>query len=254
MKRLFFVAALVAWLVPVSARADVQLTIANGRVSLTARNATPQQILAEWARVGQTKVVNVERVPGAPMTLELVDVPEQTALDIVLRSISGYLAAPRSGFVANASAFDRIIVMPTPATARPRTAATPAPVAGQPRGDDQPEEPFRMPQPNAVQLPPRPPVFNAFPYTENGQQPGAVQQPFPPQNAAPFGQPNQAPFPPPQPGAAPFAQPAGQAPPAVQAPTATPVVPQGTAAPGMIVQPPQPTQPGPNGQAPPQQQ
>ena len=42
-----------------AARADVQLTMQNGRVSLVAKDATVRQILTEWARVGQTQIVNV---------------------------------------------------------------------------------------------------------------------------------------------------------------------------------------------------
>ena len=49
-----------------------------------AKDATVRQILAEWARVGQTKIVNVERIPGGPLTLELNNVPEAQALDILL--------------------------------------------------------------------------------------------------------------------------------------------------------------------------
>ena len=93
--------------------ADVQVTMQNGRVTVVAKDATLRQILTEWARVGQTKVVNVERVPGAPMTLELRDVPEAQALEILLRPLSGYMAAPRAADVANLSRFDRIVVMPT---------------------------------------------------------------------------------------------------------------------------------------------
>ena len=50
------------------ASADVQLTIQDGRVTLLAKDATVKQILTEWARVGQTKIVNVERIPGGPVT------------------------------------------------------------------------------------------------------------------------------------------------------------------------------------------
>ena len=78
-----------------AARADVQLTLRNGRVTLVARDATLRQILTEWARVGKTTIVNVEKIPGGPLTLELRDVPESEALDILLRTLSGYLAAPR---------------------------------------------------------------------------------------------------------------------------------------------------------------
>src|SRR4051794_38428377 len=109
------------------ASADVQVAMQNGRVSIVAKDATVRQILAEWARVGQTKIVNAERVPGGPMTLELANVPESQALDILLRSLSGYIAAPRSADAGNLSRFDRIIIMPTVAGARPPASAAPAP-------------------------------------------------------------------------------------------------------------------------------
>src|SRR5882724_10636071 len=95
------------------AAADVQLTIQNGHVSIVAKDATVRQILTEWARVGHTKIVNVERIPGGPITLELNNVTEAQALEILLRAISGYIAAPRpvDAVSANLSTFDRIIVM-----------------------------------------------------------------------------------------------------------------------------------------------
>src|SRR5689334_5535892 len=119
----------VAWLFAVTtASAEVQLTMQNGRVSLVAKDATVRQILAEWARVGDTKIVNMERVPGGPVTLELSNVPEAQALEIVLRPLSGYITAPRPVEASNLSRFDRIILMPTLAAARPATAAAPPPV------------------------------------------------------------------------------------------------------------------------------
>ena len=87
----------------------------DGRVSLVAKDATVRQILAEWAKVGQTRIVNGERVNGGPVNLQLTNVPERDALDVVLRSVSGYVAAPRAVPLANVSRFDRIIVMPTSA-------------------------------------------------------------------------------------------------------------------------------------------
>jgi hypothetical protein len=151
-----------------TASADVQLSMANGRVSIVATDATVRQILTEWARVGQTRIVNVERIPGGPLTLELTDVPEDQALDLLLRSVSGYLAAPRPTMVANASRFDRIIVMPTSATPRQPAAAVaaapppmfntmPQPVDDDPE-DERPGPNVGMPTPN-----PRGPVFTPFP-------------------------------------------------------------------------------------------
>ena len=107
-----------------AASADVRLSLRNGRVSLTAKDATPRQILAEWARLGKAKVVNLDGVSGAPTTLELDDVSEQQALDIVLRGVSGYVLAPRTAPEADLSRFDRIIVMP--ASAAPRPSGSPA--------------------------------------------------------------------------------------------------------------------------------
>ena len=87
------------------ASAEVRLVLNSGRVSIVAKDATVRQILNEWARVGQTKVVNVERIPGGPLTLELTDVPEGQALDVLLKQVSGYMAAPRASAVAALSIF-----------------------------------------------------------------------------------------------------------------------------------------------------
>src|SRR2546430_17119950 len=95
-----------------TASADVRLTIQNGRVSLVAKDATLRQILAEWARVGQTKIVNAERVPGGPVTLQLTNVPEEQALATLLRSLTGYAAPPRPMVAGNPSQCGRIIPVP----------------------------------------------------------------------------------------------------------------------------------------------
>jgi hypothetical protein len=213
--------AVAALLVATStASAEVRLTMQNGRVSLVAKDATVRQILTEWARVGQTKIVNVERVPGGPVTLELTNMPEAQALEILLRTLSGYITAPRPVDVANLSHFDRIIIMPTLASARPATSTPPPPVfqqspqfqPTQPADDDADDD---KPAPN-VPVPgpqPRGPVFNTFP------QPQVVN----PQNQ-----------PMPQPGA-PVPQ---QAQPAA---SPTPVAPYGgVAVPGMVAPAPAP--------------
>jgi hypothetical protein len=131
-------AVLVAAALPVSAQ-SVSLTLHDGRVTLVTQNATPAAILAEWARLGQIKLVDAERVPGAPLTLRLENVPEREALDIVLRNAAGYIAAPRAQVSSTTiSRFDRVIVMassPGASTAaKPMAAAarrpTPAAAAG----------------------------------------------------------------------------------------------------------------------------
>ena len=222
-----------AWLLAGSvAFAEVQLSLQDGRVTLIAKDATVRQILTEWARVGQTNVVNLDRIPGGPLTLELTDVPEQQALDVLLRALSGYMAAPRPVVAANLSRFDRIVVMPTSAPPRaPVSAAAPPPTLAQPQpqfvqpqfqpppqpADDDDDE---RPAPNVPGQNPRGPVFNTFP-----AQPQVVA---------------------PQPGAAPGTNYNPQQPqaPVQQQPGGAPTAPfGGVAVPGMVVQPP-PQQPG----------
>jgi hypothetical protein len=104
-----------------SAAAQVTLEFQDGNVRLQAQSVSVSQILAEWAKRGRTTIVNGERVPGPAVTIALQDVPEQQALDVVLRGVSGYLVAPRETAVAGASVFDRIYILPT--SSRPTNAS-----------------------------------------------------------------------------------------------------------------------------------
>jgi hypothetical protein len=108
----------------------------NGRVTLKATDVPLRQILQEWARLGQTRVVGLEKLAGAPVTIELTAVPERHALEVLLRSIAGYVAAPRLAAAApTASTFDRLLLLPTSvaapaparAAARPPAFAPPPP-------------------------------------------------------------------------------------------------------------------------------
>jgi hypothetical protein len=113
MTRLFSACCLVVLLAAPSSAASLKLSIQNGLVSLDAQDVTVRQILAEWGRVGRTQVVNAERIMGGPVTLKFDAVPEKQALDIVLRSVPGYVAAHREALVADASMYERILIMPT---------------------------------------------------------------------------------------------------------------------------------------------
>jgi hypothetical protein len=234
-------AATLALLGPASqVGAEVQLSIQDGRVKLVAKDATVREILAEWARVGQTKIVNAERIPGGPVTLELTDISERQALDVLLRTISGYVAATRTTPVARASMFDRIIVMPTTVAAPSAASAAPPafaqPTFAQPTFAQAPQAPDdsdddRPPTPGGVGPQNRPPVFVfPSPQTTNPQQipplatpnGGFIPQPaqtVPVQNVPSATLPPTAPYP--------------------GAPTTT-VVPGGVAVPGMVAQPPAP--------------
>ena len=212
------VAASLAAVSPASA--DVLLTIGNGQVSLVAKDATVRQILAEWAKVGQTTIINAERITGGPVTLQLTDVPEEQALDVLLRSVSGYMAAPRSTATAGVSRFDRILVMPTStppravATAPPPAFARPplTPRGQQPANDDGDDDPLA---PNVVPSP-RGPIFNTFPQPQVANPQGGPVV-VPPQGSVPQ-------------SGGPSATPTQLYP--------TPTVPPGVATPGLIVQPP----------------
>jgi hypothetical protein len=175
--------------------ADVQLTIRDGRVSLVAKDATVAQILAEWSRVGQTRIVNGERVPGGQVNLELKDVPEDQALEVLLRSASGYMAAPRPASQPGGSRYDRILVMPTSAAPRGGAAAAPPPQFAQPQFNPPPpadDEPDDEPPAGPLGRPARGPVFNAFPQPQGifppgrGAGPGAIPpQTFGPESGGP---------------------------------------------------------------------
>jgi hypothetical protein len=110
------------------AQAPLRLQIAGGRVTLHAQNVPVRTILAEWSRLGGAKIVNGDRIAGSPLTLDLEGVPERQALDIILRSVSGYMLAARAvGASGGPSMYDRIMILPTSVAPRnpPPTAAAP---------------------------------------------------------------------------------------------------------------------------------
>jgi hypothetical protein len=174
-----------------TASAEIRLTMAEGRVTISASNATVSQILAEWARVGQTRIVNGERLAGAPMTLELKNVPEAEALDILLRNAGGYLLAPRAETSPSASRFDRVLILPSSST--PRAAAgppptffpriTPTPVSN---GDEEPSPQVDRPgfvtfpqpiQPQSNPVPPPPEGSTTAPPSRTITSPIGVARP-----------------------------------------------------------------------------
>ena len=184
---LTFSLVLIACAAPARAQQPLQLQIAEGRVTLHAQNVPIRTILAEWARLGGAKVINGDRVAGAPLTLDLEGVPERQALDIILRGVSGYMLAAREPGTTGSSMFDRIMILPTSAAPRNAPASPVAifsnapngivrPVPPRPPGDDQDadipgapgdEDGVQIPMPVAIQRPtPNPvgtPVFPPAP-------------------------------------------------------------------------------------------
>jgi hypothetical protein len=199
-----WIAGVIVWSLTAAASAApaVQLSIQDGRVWLKADKAGVADILREWARVGRTVVVDGDRVPGGPLSLQLEGVPEQQALDIVLRGVSGFVAVARPETIADATAsrFERIVVLPTAAAPNAAVASAPAPPVfapaptpvvaapiftasgaqrvlgpdGQPVPDDQEDAPPPRVTPNSI-----PPGFSPPPEAppQNGPgQPSATPQ------------------------------------------------------------------------------
>lgn len=152
---------LLALAVPGAAQEPLMLRIVDGQVTLRAANVPVSAILSEWARVGGTNVVGAERLPVAPVTIELDDVSERQALDVLLRGASGYLLARRPAGTSGASFFNRILIMP--ASTAPRALPAPTPTAAP-----------RLPQPAPVQAEPEGPEEG--PGRQNGPG-GPVQMP-----------------------------------------------------------------------------
>jgi hypothetical protein len=145
---------------------DLTIKIAGGKATVIAKDVTLREILAEWARVGNTRIVNGDKLAGGPISMELVDVPEKEALDILLRSAAGYMTGPRPAGVAGASLYDRVMIL---ATSRPPAST----------GVSAPPSPFNR---TAIpQMPPQPP-----PPDDDDGEPGD-QGPVPPPGMVPFG-------------------------------------------------------------------
>ena len=240
MRKILLTVALSGLVAAPAAAQQLTLEFNQGLVTVDATSVPVRTILNEWATRGGTKIVGSERITGAPLTVKLVDVPDAKALEVILRSVAGYMAAPRSTG-DGASVYDRILVMatssaPAPAAGAPRPApANPNAIVGtqrfvppQRQADDQDDD---AEDPN----PPNPPVFT-FPNAPNGQpgqfvapQPGQMQPMIlNPQTGQPQTitiSPNSAPN---YPTVAPF----GGAPGSISAPPAQP------GQPGAVIRPP----------------
>ena len=193
------VALAAVWAAPASA-GDLKLSMQGGRVTIIAHDVPLRQILQEWARVGNTQIVNGDKVPGAPMTLELVNVPEAQALDTLLRTAAGYMAAARPAGAPGASVYDRVMILAT-SRAPAASAVTAAPPQFQPRQQQMPvdddDEPINPPVvvPSAApnQVVPFPGATPPNPNVPAGQQPPVLTSPRPgalPTPTTPNGVPN----------------------------------------------------------------
>lgn len=209
----------------------LKLDFHDGLVTVEATSVPIRTILTEWGKVGGTKIVGADRVTGAPLTLKLVDVSEAKALETILRSVAGYMAAPRSAAgAAGPSMYDRILVMATSSAPAPSASRAAPPTNATrrftpPQRQDESDEPV---QEEPDENPPNPPVFTFPQPGQNGN--GQVNVPGQMINGVPAGngEPQNITISPATPAAYP-----GQ----------MPGMPAGVAQPGMMVRPPQPQQP-----------
>ena len=195
-------AALALGLSNQAAAGELKLSMQDGRVTIIADNVPLRQILQEWARIGQAKIVNADKLSGPAVTLQLNNVSEKEALDILLRSASGYIAAPRPVAMAGAAMYDRVTIM---ATSRPPAATAgnviPPTYLRPPMPVDVDDEPINV----AMPQPPYNPAMGQFPgmppqgvtgvpnVPQTQSQPGPMTSPRPgalPQPQLPPGVPN----------------------------------------------------------------
>ena len=150
MRKYFPALILAALLIPSPASAELRLSMEGGLVTIYAKDVPLATIMAEWAKIGKTQIMNGDKI-FTPVTLQLEGVPERKALDILLRGAAGYMLAERTTPLAGASTFDRIMILPT--SRPPTNAPRPMPVPVQPDDDDQPNVNPAVPNP---QQPPPP--------------------------------------------------------------------------------------------------
>ena len=158
----------------------LQLALRDGRVTIIARDVPLTDILAEWSRLGQTRIVNAEKLAGPRLTIELVDVSERDALDILLRSAAGYIAAPRPADRPGPSRYDRVTILAS--SRAPAAAAVSAPPESPRPSYGSSSYPTAATAPAAPAAADAPAPADAEPASEFTSMQGA--QPVPPQQPA----------------------------------------------------------------------
>jgi len=199
--------AAVASVAPDASAGELKFSMQNGRVTIVADNVPLRQILQEWARVGQATIVNADKLTGPNIAIQLTDAPEKDALDILLRSAAGYIAAPRATLLAGAGTYDRITIMATSRPPAATAASAPVPTFQRPPAPvDDGDEPINvtMPQP---QPQPQNPVTGQFPgLPPMGMPPGTMPPGTMPAGNIPATATQPGPLTSPRPGALPVPQ------------------------------------------------
>ena len=110
---------------PHAEQSAVHITFNGGRVTLTADHALLSDVLAEWARVGGTLITGTDKLRFKRVTIDLVDVDEQKAIEAVIGSAAGYAVKLHARAPVESSVLRTVVIFSR--TARPPQAA-PAPV------------------------------------------------------------------------------------------------------------------------------
>ena len=94
-----------------SVGAEVRLSVNGGQVDLVARQATVREILDEWTKVAGTTFIGLGELPSDVVTLDLRGVSERQALEILLRTASGYIILPDATGAPIQSQFRSVLVL-----------------------------------------------------------------------------------------------------------------------------------------------
>ncbi len=172
---------LVGW-GPIAAQSQpvrsIDLTFDNGTVTLVAENVSLRDVLAEWARLGGTRVVNAERLGGGLLPrIEFRQEPEAAVLRSLLRDVPGYGAAPRVAPTASASMFEALFILPSRSVPVSSTGSSPV-RTGMPQQGAVPIEqaptlqgaPRVIPGSPDSELPPVQPIQGELPPTTPGTE------------------------------------------------------------------------------------
>jgi len=123
----------------------------KGFASLVAQNVSVGEVFAEWARVGGSKIINAEKLPGGRISVKFENFPEAKLVESLVRLSraqgAGYIAVPRLvDAPPTPSLLQAISIMPSSSPTNSYvTTSTPPPVYPQGTIEDNTELPPVMP-------------------------------------------------------------------------------------------------------------
>jgi hypothetical protein len=100
----------------------------EGHVTLIANNVTLREILAEWARRGGTRIVNLEKLAGGPIEypIRFENAAEMDVMQALLRGVAGKAYVPRVLGTPGASRLEIVHLTPVSNASGALVAAPPA--------------------------------------------------------------------------------------------------------------------------------